>query len=128
MQGGRDCVPSTFRRSRASRPILFCFKSLRTLLRSFALFCTPTKLNSSLFKRFRTLSQKRGVIPTPLTSVSMMPIHRSHQLARTLRRNPLSDSVPVNSVFFAASVFTPLPGSSFHLPPLNPPPPPSFFT
>src|SRR5260370_3364748 len=128
MQGGRDCVPSTFRRSRASRPILFCFKSLRTLLRSFALFCTPTKLNSSLFKRFRTLSQKLGVIPTPLMSGSMMPIHRSHQMARTLGRNPLSDSVPVNSVFFAASVFIPIRGFAFHLSTVDLPASPCFFT
>ncbi len=41
-------------------PIPFLFKPLRTLLHSFALFCTRAKFNSFPFMGFRTLSQKQG--------------------------------------------------------------------
>jgi|SRR5712664_572009 len=41
-------------------PPCFVFKLLPTLSRFFALFCIHTKLNSFLFKRFRTLCQKNG--------------------------------------------------------------------
>src|SRR6266852_5627519 len=39
-------------------PIHYLFKYVRTLLHFFALFCAYQKLNSFLFKRFRTLCKK----------------------------------------------------------------------
>src|SRR6266436_506674 len=50
-------------------PIPSVFILLRTLLRSFAFFCTNQKLNSLLFNRFRTLWQKRPGVGYPLSAI-----------------------------------------------------------
>src|SRR6266849_3564416 len=56
----------------------FLFTLLRTLLHIFAFFCTRAKLNSLVFNRLRTLSQKHrgGVPPTALPEVARRP-HRA---------------------------------------------------
>src|SRR5260370_12465672 len=54
-------------------PIPFVFILLRTLFRSFAFFCTNQKLNSFLFNRFRTLSQKRPGWGYPAALMPLLP-------------------------------------------------------
>ncbi len=59
--------------------ISFLFKYVRTLLHFFALFCAYQKLNSFLFKRFRTPCKKpRGWgwgHESPLSPIGFPPLH-----------------------------------------------------
>src|SRR5713101_2863501 len=48
---------------------------------SSELFCTPQKLNSFLFKQFRTLSQKHPGVGVPLTFDFSFSLHSSTQTA-----------------------------------------------
>src|SRR5216684_1753000 len=59
--------------------ISFLFKYVRTLLHFFALFCAYQKLNSFLFKRFRTLCRKHPgwmwAHKSPLSPSGFPPLH-----------------------------------------------------
>src|SRR5882762_5543033 len=68
-------------------PYLLYFQSRA---HSFALFCTPQKLNSFIFKRFRTLCKKTGGGGSGYSALSKWatlsaPRHASHE-------SPSSDS------------------------------------
>src|SRR5260370_5160692 len=52
--------PGARARGRSSLATIFKFFLFHILAHSFALFCAPEKLNSFIFKRFRTLLKKNG--------------------------------------------------------------------
>src|SRR5260370_14077819 len=77
--------PSSLPTTHYSLPTIhFLFKLLRTLLRSFALFCILEKCNSFVFMPFRTLCKKQGGGVPPLKSCGKFePLLRNFDAAKT---------------------------------------------
>jgi hypothetical protein len=86
--------------------------SFHSLAHSFALFCTPRKLNPFLFRRFRTLCTKT---PGVGGGGRLLTSHPPSHCSRSFSGNHFSDSVSVNGacpdpvgVLSATSVLIPI--------------------
>src|SRR5216683_1731336 len=68
MQNAGGCMGGISSTTHYSMPTLHYPLSFQTLAHSFALFCTHAKLNSFIFKRFRTLCEKQPGVGYPFAS------------------------------------------------------------
>jgi hypothetical protein len=87
---------STFKRSNDSSIYPLSF---HTLAHSFALFCTPQKLNSFIFKRFRTLRQKTQPPGVGERGTNLTPC-----VSRTGKFDPVKVALSMRSTGHATSV------------------------